>query len=289
MIRHGLFKFVGIIIICGVLPCEPTRAQAIGEISADEFGKQFAKDRAEFLANHQGRTLRIRGQVAIVLDPIVYLATNSTVSAGQPIMLTLESKPGGMPKLAIGERIVVVGRLSRVGAFGPILTDGRVVQREPEPKATATGPAVKKSRVPARLPEPVSPSLPTDPRSVSLRFDGQIREGDTGYKADHTTFRLRFGTGKWKGTAIGPSIAWGDGNKGLDHWGVGSGEPTSHSEIHQDSAGDYFLFSLKGTDWESDRIAAIFRLTLPDGRPGVATASFPVEKPSEPNEGTDRE
>ena len=116
------------------------------------------------------------------------------------------------------------------------------------------------------------------PRAVALRFGGPIREGEPGYRAEATSFKLRFGPGKWLGMAVGKSVAWGVGNQNKDHWGVGSGEATFSSDVREDADGAYFIFSMNGTDWESDRVAVLFRLTLPDGRPGLATALVPVEQ-----------
>ena len=117
---------------------------------------------------------------------------------------------------------------------------------------------------------------PVDPRAFALRFDGPVREGESGYRPECTSFRLRFGPGKWRGTVIGKSIAWGDGNQNQDFWGVGSGEATFSSAVYEDGQGAYFVFSLNCTDWESNRIAVLFRLTFPDGSFGVATALIPV-------------
>ncbi len=262
------------------------------EVAAEELGKQFAPDTLEPVKAYQGRVLRVSGRVSMAHEPFVYPGTGSNFPTGQPVTVTLDYKAGVMPEFSVGDRVIVEGRFDRKGIFGPTLTERRLVRREQDGKASPGGSsaspspraAARKGRLPkkaAEKPEDAGgASPPVDPRAIALRFDGPVREGETGYRPECTSFRLRFGPGKWRGTVIGRSLAWGDGNRGKDHWGVGSGEVTFSSEVHQDGDGAYFVFSLNGTDWESDRVAAVFRLTLPDGRPGVATALIPVAKGS---------
>jgi hypothetical protein len=112
-------------------------------------------------------------------------------------------------------------------------------------------------------------------RAIDLRFGGLIRPGEAGHDPRRTSVRLRFGPGLWRGTTVGPSIVWGDGNAGKDHWGFAAGVPTFASELAEDPEGAYFILSLDGTKWTSESACALVRLTLPDGRPAVATARFP--------------
>ncbi len=48
---------------------------------------------------------------------------------------------------------------------------------------------------------------------------------------------------------------------------------TSRTSLAQAPTSD--AIGISGTRWDSNWIAALFRLTLPDGQPGVATALFP--------------
>ena len=212
-------------------------------------------------------------------EPFLYLETGSKFPTGQPVMVTLDYAKGTMPEVARLATVVVEGKLDRKGIFGPVMTDCKLVVRDQNAKAEETPfpptrVLTKKGRT-AKKAEPNVP--PADPRAFVLRFDGSVREGEPGYRAEATSFRLRFGPGQWRGTAVGKSVAWGVGNQNKDHWGVGSGEATFSSEVREDADGAYFIFSLNGTDWESERVAVLFRLTLPDGRAGVATALIPID------------
>ncbi|MDR3623166.1 MAG: WD40 repeat domain-containing protein [Paludisphaera borealis] len=121
-----------------------------------------------------------------------------------------------------------------------------------------------------------APGAPPDPTPLALRFDGIVRPGEAEYNRERTSVRLRFGPGRWAGTVVRSSVVWGDGNQGQDHWGQGAGEPTFASKVQEDVKGAFFIFSLNGVDWESNRAGALIRLTLPDGKPAVATALFPI-------------
>ncbi len=293
MTCHKFPALIATVVLCRYGLCRTAAAQAgrgvdapgrVTELTAEALGKHFAPDTPESVNAYQGRVLRVSGRVTMAHKPYVYLGTGSNFPTGQPVLVTLDDKAGLMPEVSVGDGVVAEGRLDRAGIFGPILTECRLVRRERDGKAPPGEPGASASPrggggVKGRSSRKAAEKTPrdaADPRAVALRFDGPVREGQTGYRPRFTSFRLRFGPGKWRGTVIGRSIAWGDGNQNQDHWGVGSGEVTFTSDVHEDADGAYFVFSLNGTDWESDRVAALFRLTLPDGTSGVATALIPV-------------
>jgi|GEM_PF-5336035 len=252
-----------------------TKAAQVNEITAEAFGKLFEAGSLDPAKPYQNKTLRITGRVAMAFEPFVYLGTGLHFSTGQPVRITLEFKDGTFPKVSSNEKVVTEGLFERQGVFGPVLTGCRIVREEAKAKSSpASRATARKGRVSGKTARKLelADQKSNDPRSVALRFDGRVSEGDMGYRPEHSSFRLRFGPGSWRGAVVGESLAWGDGNQGQDHWGIGSGEKTLSSEVFQDKEGAYFIFSVSGTDWESERIAVLFRLTLPDGRPGVATA-----------------
>ena len=252
-----------------ILGAEPA---PVIEITAEELGKAFAPDTADAGRTFQGREIRVNGRVTMAHEPFVYLATGWKFPTGQPVMVTFEDKAKALIDLAVGDRVIVEGKFDRKGIFGPILAAPKLVKRESTAKPT---PDPKGEAPTADTP----PATPIDPRAIVLRFDSLVHRGEPGYRPTSTSFRLRFGPGApWRGTVIGESIAWGDGNGNKDHWGQGSGEPTFSGEVQEDAKGAYFIFTLNGTDWESRRVVALFRLTLPDGRSGLATAIITAGK-----------
>ncbi len=264
-----------------------TSAGKVIEISAEDLGKQFAPDTTEAAKLYQGKVLRVTGKVSMANEPFVYLSTGHNFPTGQPVQITLEYSKVTMPKIAVGDRLTVEGKFDRTAIFGPLLVQNRILKREQNGKvmplegSTTTSPKTstkKRGITSKKADQPLVPVVARDSQSILLLFDGQLGEGEPGFRANCTSFRLRFGPGNWTGTKIGKAIAWGDGNKGQDHWGEGSGEPTFSSELRRDERGTYFVFSLNGDDWESDHVAAMFRVTLPDGKLGVATALISVTR-----------
>lgn len=188
------------------------------------------------------------------------------------------------PTTAAGDRVVAEGLFDRKGIFGPTLVKCRLTPVAEKVSVRAQGaggpapaarPATKKARVTKKDAGKGRDRGPVDPRALVLRFDGPVAEGEVGSRPGWSSFRLRLPPGNWRGTTLGTSDAWGDGNSGKDHWGIGSGEKTACSRLMEDAGGYFFVFSVAGTRWESNWIAAMFRYTLADGQPGVATVLFP--------------
>ncbi len=272
---------------CGVAACHIAGAQTartgapdkrVIEISAEDLAKEFAPETLDPVKKYQNQTLRVRGRVSMAHEPFVYLGTGLNFPTGQPVQVTFEFKPGPFPKVSRGDEIVAEGVFDRAGIFGPIMTKSRIISGKSEPKPAESTSAPSRKEGPSSRSEKKSSSKRQSlavSKSIALRFDGRVQEGETGYRPECSSFRLRFGPGAWRGTTVGESIAWGEGNQGKDYWGASSGEKTFSSEVYQDKVGSYFVFSLNGTDWESEVLAVLFRLTLPDGRHGVATALIP--------------
>ena len=237
------------------------------KVSAEELGKEFAPDTPDAGKAYRGKVIRVAGRVAMAHEPYVYLATGSNFPTGQPVRVTLDYKGAGvMPDFTAGDRVVVEGTIDRTGIFGPILIGCRVVQRsgrEARRRRRRPGPpggneegaerrkGAEKADDPGRF-------APTTRRRHPEVSTAPVRAGEPGYRAECTSFRLRFGPGNWQGTAVGRSVAWGDGNQNKDHWGVGSGEQT---------------FSLRGL---RRRRRGVFRLLPERHRLGVGAGRGPV-------------
>jgi hypothetical protein len=255
-----------------------------GVLAAEEVGKEYAPDTSEAGARFQNRQIRVAGEVSMAHEPFVYLLTGSKFPTGQPVLVTVDFRPGAFPGLKRGDRIVVEGRVDRKGIFGPVLTGSRILTEPAQTTTprTAGEPTTKRSaptrkgRTPRRTGGPSEvPQAGADGAAIPLRCDGPVLPGEPGFRPQWSSYRLRFAPGAWQGTKLGRSIAWGDGNDGHDFWGEGSGEKTSCSEVDRDAEGFFFIFSLHGTDWDSTGISALIRLTLPNGRHAVAAAVFP--------------
>lgn len=252
---------------------EPARAQAgrrPAEVEAEQLGKEFAADAPDPAKTYRGRMLRVKGRVSAKYEAFVEMNTGVTDPAGHRLKVTLQFPSGAMPDVALGDLVVVQGKFSRRSAFGPVLSGCSLVRREPgAPAAEGDG------GVAMKRPEPGGVGASADPRGIALTYDGSVRAGEPGYREGWASVRLRFGPGEWRGAVAGRCIAWGDGDRGNNHWGMGSDEAAEATVIADGAEGAYLVFSVKGTEWDSSCIGALIRLTLPDGRHAVATAVFP--------------
>lgn len=95
-------------------------------MTADEFAKEFATDKAKAEKKYEGKTVKVSGTVGDVYDDILYLPTKVTYM-GDRWDVCVRYDKAKKPAVKKGDTATFEGTFSLVAVLGPSLKDARLV------------------------------------------------------------------------------------------------------------------------------------------------------------------